>query len=150
MNSKHFQKLCRTSKFPFKEICKHKTLTYLDEFGIEHDYKIVKEYYYNCLVYVNGTIRKKHQFEFDDAYKKDKREYYLVTFSLHPEETKIVMNVYGVDKFNLNQKEFIKICNNKDFTFSKQQHLTYQSIIELKRKKREQEDKLYNLNKDFM
>lgn len=60
------------------------------------------------------------------------------------------MNIYGVDKFNLNQKEFMKICNLKDFTFSMQQHLTYQSMIELKRKKHKQEEKLENLNKDFI
>lgn len=112
-------------------------------------YKRVREYKFHAIIPVEGTTREKNYFEAEYEYKKDTRKYYCATFSLHPEETKIVMSLSWYGDFIISQNEFKKICNNKNFCFTKEQDEYYEGLYELRKKQKEIEERMKMLEKDF-
>ena len=88
-------------------------------------------------------------FRYVNDYKKDPRKYYCATFSLHPEETKIVMSLSWYGDYLISQKEFKKICSNKKFCFTKEQDEYYEGQYELRKKQKEIEERMRLLEKDF-
>lgn len=125
---------------------------YLQYFDAEKEkyvtYKRVKEYKFEAIIPVEGTIREKSYFDSEYDYKKDPRKYYFVKFYLHPEETIIVMNFMGYE-FLLKQSTFKKMCNVEHFAFTKQQEEYYKCQCELMKKQKEIEERMRLLEKDF-
>lgn len=133
-----------------REICYYRYLQYFDAEKEKYvTYKRVKEYKFNATIPVEGTIRKKSYFDDEHEYKKDPRKYYCATFSLHPEETKIVMSLSWYGDYLISQKEFKKICSNKKFCFTKEQDEYYEGQYELRKKQKEIEERMRLLEKDF-
>ena len=133
-----------------REICYYRYLQYFDAEKEKYvTYKRVKEYKFNTTIPVEGTIRKKSYFDSEYDYKKDPRKYYCATFSLHPEETKIVMSLSWYGDYLISQKEFKKICSNKKFCFTKEQDEYYEGQYELRKKQKEIEERMRLLEKDF-
>ena len=149
MNNHHFVKMCRKSKLHMREIRNYRYLQYFDAEEENYvTYKRVKEYKFNATIPVEGTIREKSYFDSEYDYKKDPREYYIVSFYLHPEETMIAMNFMGYE-FLLKQSTFKKMCNLEHFAFTKQQEEYYKGQCELKKKQKEIEERIKLLEKDF-
>ena len=109
MNNHHFVKMCRKSKLQMREIRYYRYLQYFDAEKEKYvTYKRVKEYKFEAIIPVEGTIREKSYFDSEYDYKKDPRKYYFVKFYRHPEETMIVMNFMGYE-FLLKQSTFKKM-----------------------------------------
>lgn len=133
-----------------REICYYRYLQYFDAEKEKYvTYKRVKEYKFKATIPVEGTIREKSYFDSEYDYKKDPRKYYCATFSLHPEETKIVMSLSWYGDYLISQKEFKKICSNKKFCFTKEQDEYYEGQYELRKKQKEIEERMRLLEKDF-
>ena len=131
-----------------REISHFKYLQYFDTEEEKYvTYKRVKEYKFNTTIPVEGTIRKKSYLD-EYYYKKDPREYHVVSFYLHPEEMMIVMKLMGYE-FLLKQSTFKKMCNDEHFAFTKQQEEYYKGQCELKKKQKEIEERMKLLEKDF-
>ena len=149
MNNHHFVKMCRKSKLQMREIRYYRYLQYFDAEKEKYvTYKRVKEYKFEAIIPVEGTIREKSYFDSEYDYKKDPRKYYFVKFYLHPEETMIVMNFMGYE-FLLKQSTFKKMCNVEHFAFIKQQEEYYKGQCELMKKQKEIEERMRLLEKDF-
>ena len=149
MNNHHFVKMCRKSKLQMREIRYYRYLQYFDAEKEKYvTYKRVKEYKFEAIIPVEGTIREKSYFDSEYDYKKDPRKYYFVKFYLHPEETMIVMNFMGYE-FLLKQSTFKKMCNVEHFAFTKQQEEYYKGQCELMKKQKEIEERMRLLEKDF-
>lgn len=126
---------------------------YLQYYDAEEEkfvtYKRVKEYKFNATIPVEGTIREKGYWDNEYDYNKDPREYYVVSFYLHPEETsKIIMDLH-IGEYIISQNELKKICSNKNFCFTKEQDEYYKCQYELKKKQKEIEERMKMLEKDF-
>ena len=150
MTNHHFVKMCRKSKLPMHETSHFNYLQYLDAEEEKFvTYKRVREYKFHATIPVEGTLREKNYFENEYDYKKDPRKYYCATFSMHPEETKIVMSLSWYGDYLISQKEFKKICSNKNFCFTKEQDEYYEGQYELRKKQKEIEERMKLLEKDF-
>lgn len=112
-------------------------------------YKRVREYKFHAVIPVEGILREKSSFDNEYDYKKDPRKYYCATFSQHPEETKIVMSLSWYGDYLISQKEFKKICSNRNFCFTKEQDEYYEGQYKLRKKQKEIEERMKMLEHDF-
>lgn len=112
-------------------------------------------YYEDPETHKNIFVKKVKHYKFwgripvIDEQEKNVCDSTYVLFSIHPEETKINMNVMMYGDQPISQNYFKKICTNKNFSFTTKQIEEYKLNYEKQLKQKQIDRKLKKLEDDF-